>query len=289
LPKLDWPTPTRRPTSSPTLDRSADASMTSAAILAPADHHRPSRRRNPPSWAHSPRPSLRSLLPHTLMAAPTILDVFSAGRGVHILDAIGNLKVPCVLSAPAETAAGLSYTRPVVPSPSTATLTAPAGTIATGPSSITVSGVHRGQKVSQADEDLHVADESGRGHSIGRKSWTPGSALPLHATSRQLVSDVGGSRSVTQAESSIHSHRAHPGPKEHYIGDDRPNHHDALHFVSLPPGALLSAPAEVGLLEYVDPSYAAAALSEPSETRHGESRIRLAFPQLHSPEKGCNG
>ena len=76
----------------------------------------------------------------TPMAAPTILDIFSAGRGVHILDEIGNLNVPCVLSAPAETAAGLSHTRPAVPSPLTASLSAPAETIATGPSSITVSG-----------------------------------------------------------------------------------------------------------------------------------------------------
>ena len=203
------------------------------------------------------------------------------------MDEIGNLNVPCVLSAPAETAAGLSYTRPAVPSPLTASLSAPAETIATGPSSITVSGVHRGQKVSQADEDLHVADESGRGHSIGRKSWTPGSALPLHATSRQLVSDDGGSRNVTSAVSSIHAHHAHHGPKEHYIGDDIPSQSDTRHFLSPSPGARPSASAEGGLLGFVDPSFATGTLSESSETRRGESRIRSAFPQVHSPKRGA--
>ena len=43
----------------------------------------------------------------------------------------------------------------------------------------------------------------------------------------------------------------------------------AWYNVSLPPGAHPSASAEVGLLGYVNPSSAVAALSESSETRHG--------------------
>ncbi len=197
--------------------------------------------------------------------------------------------VPRVSSASAETAPGWSRARPAVHSPTTASLSASAETTATDPSSITVSGVHHGQQVIQADKDLHITDETGRGHSIWRKSWTPGSALPLHATSRQLVSDDGGSRNVTSAVSSIHAHHAHHGPKEHYIGDDIPSQSDTRHFLSPSPGARPSASAEGGLLGFVDPSFASGALSESSETRHGESRIRSAFPQLHSPEKGRNG
>ena len=210
----------------------------------------------------------------TPTAAPSILDVFSAGREVHILDQIGNLNAPNRSSASAETITrvssasagtppGLSCLQSATRPPIASALSASAETTATDPSSyITVAGVHHGQKVIQAEEQLHVSDETGRGH----KTWTQGSALPLHAAPSQLVPDDGGSKNITSAVSSI---TAHHGAKEHYIGDDLSCPPDARHFLS--------------------PSYVAGALSESSETRPGESRIRSAFPQLHSPDKGYNG
>ena len=55
----------------------------------------------------------------TIMATPTIFDAFSAGRGVHILDAIGDLNMPCASTEQSGTAsgAGLSRTRPAPHSP----------------------------------------------------------------------------------------------------------------------------------------------------------------------------
>ncbi len=236
----------------------------------------------------------------TPMAAPTILGVFSAGRGVHILDQIGNLNAPYVSSASAEAvprvssasagaAPGLSCAHPAVRSPITASLSASAETTATDPSSITVSGVHHGQQVSQADRDLDITDETGRGHSIWRKSWTPGSALPLHATSRLAVPHDGGSSRITDGVSSlVHRHHAHPGPKEHYIGDDGPRDYGVPPSVPLPHGARSTGQPGVGILEYVDPSYVMTASAGPPGMRHSESRIAVAFPQFNGPEKGCN-
>ncbi len=139
------------------------------------------------------------------------------------------------------TGTGLSQTRPVPPYSHRAS-TEPSGTPAstltsknstdTAPSSITVAGIHPSQ-VTRRQEDLRDECASGRGHSIGRKSWTQGSALPLHATSRQITAHDGGSEHITDAVSSLV--RQHRGK-----GASRPEHS-----VPTPVPTVLSASAGI--------------------------------------------
>ena len=127
----------------------------------------------------------------------------------------------------------------------------------------------------QLDEDLRDGYESGRGHSIWRKPWTQGSALPLHATSRQTVAHDGGSSRITDGVSSlVHPHHAHHGQGRSVVA----------HSVRTP---TLSA------------------LSEPSEMQQGENgqypysltlaqRIDASIPThidvtSSLPRMGCNG
>ena len=184
-----------------------------------------------------PSPSTARESPSTGVYSPPLPTTTSTPTRypVDIFDALDSVYVPCVLSAPAETAAGLSRTRPAVQSPITASLSAPAETSATGPSSITVADIHQGQ-VMQLDEDLRDGYESGRGHSIWRKPWTQGSALPLHATSRQTVAHDGGSNRITDGVSSlVHPHHAHHGQGRSVVA----------HSVRTPTLSALSEPSEM--------------------------------------------
>ena len=136
-----------------------------------------------------------------------------------------------------------------------------------------------------ADEDLRVEDGQGRGHSIGRKSVTPGSALPLTATSRLSVPDGGGSIRITDSVSSIHAHHAHHGQGGHdySAGDQSARNSAASHSGS--PHTLFRPTGQPGVGQGENDRSAHSSVVAP--------RVASAFPtygrESDDTDVGCNG
>ncbi len=159
-----------------------------------------------------PSPSTARESPSTGVYSPPLPTTTSTPTRypVDIFDALDSVYMPCVSSASAETAAGLSRTRPAVQPPITALSSASAETIATDtvPPSITVADIHQ-SRVLQRNDELCVT--GGRtagiacGVSRGLKSMRCSSSLPPVLTT---VRDDKGSGRITDGESSlVHHHR----------------------------------------------------------------------------------
>mgnify|MGYP000653658160 CR=1 FL=1 len=169
-----------------------------------------------------PSPSTARESPSTGVYSPPLPTTTSTTTRypVDISLAFDSVYMPCVSWASAEAAVGLSRTRPAVPPPITALLSAPAETIATDtvPSSITVADIHQSRVLQRSDELCVTGGRTAGiacGVSRGLKSMRCSSSLPPVLTT---VRDGKGSSRITDGASSIHAHRDHHG----LGGDDYP-------------------------------------------------------------------